>query len=432
MIITLAKANFSANNIGLLNSFSVLTNLGMGTTYEGPSNVVINGTFIGSITLAEGYKYTDVEVLMDGKSISSGIEINGNIIELEITGVKGNLVINVGTTIYNEPVLFRSLEYHATVNNSLAPNAYVANIPYQVPRQNYIEFIDIGVAKQSSKRKAQEAGITINDVSVYAFDADTNKLKEILVDKGTFTTMQSEITGEYVLRIPINKEFAYNCYFGYSNTRNSQGYGLAYYSNSGCYLSGTAFDYDTEYKPSSGAVGIVSWIYGNKQMTMPPDGYTDIVTCALNATSAMAGNCYVGSKTAIVPADQKIDRIDVVVTPGVETINGVNVVAVDANTNELLEYLVTEGMLPAIQDDKHGVRVVRLDNVNKQYSVPVYFLFNAERKNSQGFAMVSSNAPNGILLVDDNGSPAIGSLATDGSTSKSYAVGHIVSVKEAE
>ena len=64
MIITLVKANFSANNIGTLNSFVVLTNLSAGLTYDGPSFIENGSNLFATITVGEFFKLNPQSLML--------------------------------------------------------------------------------------------------------------------------------------------------------------------------------------------------------------------------------------------------------------------------------------------------------------------------------------------------------------------------------
>lgn len=99
MIITLVKANFSASNIGILNSFAVLTNLGLGCSYNGPSSIERNGSLNATISISNGYVLNDdgLIITMGGNAVTSGITVNDNTITIDISSVTGNIAITVST-----------------------------------------------------------------------------------------------------------------------------------------------------------------------------------------------------------------------------------------------------------------------------------------------------------------------------------------------
>lgn len=100
MIITLVKADFSANNIGTLSSFNILTNLGSGCTYNGPLYVAKNAALNTSITVSDAYSFdiSKCTITMGGTNINA-FSVSGNVISINIANVTGHLVINVPTTL---------------------------------------------------------------------------------------------------------------------------------------------------------------------------------------------------------------------------------------------------------------------------------------------------------------------------------------------
>lgn len=103
MIITLAKANFSANNIGTLNHFAVLTNLGAGLIYDGPSMIEKNSALVATITAQQGNIIVadEVVITIGGVVITDGITITNSKIEINIPSVTGAILINVGAKQHN-------------------------------------------------------------------------------------------------------------------------------------------------------------------------------------------------------------------------------------------------------------------------------------------------------------------------------------------
>ena len=97
MIITLVKADFRANNIGTLSSFSVLTNILGGAVYTGPAAVKRGESLSASITIADGSELLQMNVMMGG-SIFTDYTIDNNTITLNIPAVTGVVVINVVAT----------------------------------------------------------------------------------------------------------------------------------------------------------------------------------------------------------------------------------------------------------------------------------------------------------------------------------------------
>ena len=97
MIITLVKADFSANNIGQLSSFSVLTNILGGAIYTGPSSVKRGEGLNATITFADGSELLQMNVMMGG-SIFTDYTIENNTINLNIPEVTGIVVINIVAT----------------------------------------------------------------------------------------------------------------------------------------------------------------------------------------------------------------------------------------------------------------------------------------------------------------------------------------------
>jgi hypothetical protein len=127
MIITLVKADFSANNIGTLSSFNVLTNLGKGCVYNGPTSVERNGSLSAIITISNAYVLNgEVLVKMGSTVLSSGVTINGNTITLTISNIDGNISITVPTKAIagetpEEPVVIDPRAGHPKASGATMP-----------------------------------------------------------------------------------------------------------------------------------------------------------------------------------------------------------------------------------------------------------------------------------------------------------------------
>lgn len=96
MIITLVKADFSANNIGTLDSFAVLTNI-LNATYSGPTSVAKGEAFTATITAHDGYSITKFTISMGGTVLTDAYTISGNVATINIPEVTGIIVINMAT-----------------------------------------------------------------------------------------------------------------------------------------------------------------------------------------------------------------------------------------------------------------------------------------------------------------------------------------------
>lgn len=99
MIITLKGADFSANYIGTLDTWSIVTTLGGGATYNGVQFVDRDAEFSGTVTLADGYEIgaAGVTVTMGGTPLTNAVTISGNTITISIASVTGTVYISVPT-----------------------------------------------------------------------------------------------------------------------------------------------------------------------------------------------------------------------------------------------------------------------------------------------------------------------------------------------
>lgn len=99
MIITLVKADFSANNIGTVDAWMVNRTLGVGASYEGVNSVAKGEPFTAIINLATGYTVADggVVITMGGIPMGDAVTINGQTITITIAKVTGNILITALT-----------------------------------------------------------------------------------------------------------------------------------------------------------------------------------------------------------------------------------------------------------------------------------------------------------------------------------------------
>lgn len=103
MIITLAKADFSKNNIGVLNSFVVLTDLAAGLVYNGVTAPEKNQPFSASVAINPGYALDEIVVSMGGVVLEDVCMITSNGVLIEIPSVTGMIVITASSYSTTEP-----------------------------------------------------------------------------------------------------------------------------------------------------------------------------------------------------------------------------------------------------------------------------------------------------------------------------------------
>lgn len=105
MIITLAKADFSKNNIGVLNSFVVLTDLAAGLVYNGVTAPEKNQPFSANIAINPGYALDEIIVSMGGVILEDACMITSNGVLIEIPSVTGMIVITASSYSTTEPAI---------------------------------------------------------------------------------------------------------------------------------------------------------------------------------------------------------------------------------------------------------------------------------------------------------------------------------------
>lgn len=173
MIITLKGADFSANKIGTLTTWSVFTTLGGGASYSGASLVNRGAAFSGTVTIAEGYELgsAGVTVMMGGEDVTStAAAINGSTITISIAAVTGTLYISVPTvnTSTGEEDPTTTVWYQNATNDGTAnlandsggtgPYHYHNNVNYVGKPINALRF-------KASKEGTLTYGTTNNTVS---------------------------------------------------------------------------------------------------------------------------------------------------------------------------------------------------------------------------------------------------------------------------
>lgn len=461
MIITLTKADFSSCKIGTLTTFNVRKSTTIGATVNIIKTSVeragySSATTIATIVLDEAnYEGHAIKVMMGSTDVSSWYSV-GNVIVPANTPITSNITISVSATAINtgggevvnpeEPgtgggsgsgtpetpsdaILLNVNNKTMAKYSRLNVNAYVANMKQIMPKNTIISHIDIALADNTSTDNANAVTSTasLKELSVYVFNAETNLMIETIIDSEPVTSFYSEEFGKHAVRAIINKRYDVPVYFGYDNVQatSTNSIGCAYYSEAGNYLSGTAFDPNTPLSPTSSSVAVLCAIYG-ELASADNSNYTKIVSYSLDAASTCAANCWVAATKQTIPANTNIGKVAVLAKGDV---SGFNMAVVNAETNTLVEYLVTEQSQPSVYSDDAGANVIEFET-DKTYTYPVYLIFNAERPtSSNGIQMKSGGVPSGlgILYVDDvegtMGSPEVGYVFTP---SSHYAIGHII------
>lgn len=95
MILYVKGADFSSANIGTLNTFTVIKNIGAGATFTIPDTVKKNSSVNWTITLDEGYTFGNVSIMMGYTKVEP--TINENVMSIVIGNVTSNLTITVAT-----------------------------------------------------------------------------------------------------------------------------------------------------------------------------------------------------------------------------------------------------------------------------------------------------------------------------------------------
>lgn len=206
MIITLAKADFSKNNIGVLNSFVVLTDLAAGLVYNGVTAPEKNQPFSASVAINPGYALDEIVVSMGGVILEDVCMITSNGVLIEIPSVTGMIVITASSYSTTEPATI-TYNYVDTEGNVL--------------RAAKSESATKGVTREfSTTGTPWVAGYEIASVSpenaVIKSDIDVNYVYDVHPDMDE---------GEIMLAVNVLNfpDLNANCYLsGYTATDNKQ------------------------------------------------------------------------------------------------------------------------------------------------------------------------------------------------------------------
>lgn len=95
MIITINGADFSAANIGTLNTYSVYAYIGSGAIYNIPNYVLVNSNINWTISLKNGYSFGEYSITMGDTLITPTVV--DNTMQITINNVIDNIVITIAT-----------------------------------------------------------------------------------------------------------------------------------------------------------------------------------------------------------------------------------------------------------------------------------------------------------------------------------------------
>lgn len=193
MIITLKGADFSASNIGTLNTWRITRSLGTGATYEGVTSVNKGASFTATVTIAEGYELgtAGVTVTMGGTVISVAT-VNENVITISIAEVTGNVVIkvptvNIATGEEEEPEV-PELPSTLTLYKTVGDNGLFI--------MNYQGTFSIAANNSSTTGKFQMIGV---DVSNYVGKTLKITSTQYVIDGAMYSFFTNALAGGFAL-----------------------------------------------------------------------------------------------------------------------------------------------------------------------------------------------------------------------------------------
>lgn len=106
MILTIKGADFSAANIGTLNTVSIRKVIGRGVVHSIPNFVEKGSSVNWTITLNEDYEFGSYTITMGGEVVNAVVD--GGVMTISIANVTGAISISVATTyvgVEDEPVI---------------------------------------------------------------------------------------------------------------------------------------------------------------------------------------------------------------------------------------------------------------------------------------------------------------------------------------
>ena len=178
MILTIKGADFSAANIGTLNTVSIRKVIGRGVVHSIPNFVEKGSSVNWTITLNEDYEFGSYTITMGGEIVNAVVD--GSVMTISIANVTGAISISVATTYVGvaEPEqpdemvdvqLFMN-NYNSSISVKGLGNAYVANMKQIIPANKNIKYLDLVINERKD--------VVIEGVNVWVFDAETNTMIE--------------------------------------------------------------------------------------------------------------------------------------------------------------------------------------------------------------------------------------------------------------
>ena len=154
MILTIKGADFSAANIGTLNTVSIRKVIGRGLTHSIPNFVEKGSSVNWTLTLGENYEFGSYTVTMGSETITPTVD--GSVMTISIANVTGAISISVATT------------YVGTEEEPVVP---VVPTVYKTNKTLGIQLLEFGDFKFQTNATTQSSGylcqVVAADVSNY-------------------------------------------------------------------------------------------------------------------------------------------------------------------------------------------------------------------------------------------------------------------------
>ena len=212
MIITLKTADFSISNIGTLNSWNIVSSVGIGATYTGTNNVAANTPLHATVLLLDGYEIapTGITVSMNGVQLPEAVTIDGQVITIYIASVTGTVYIDVPTVNVSGGatgvVLVNDFANASLGGGSYGAGGLMFGTQTKIAPNTFISRIDL-IACAGSAYSNPTAPITTGEITIYEI-GENGLIKSILAQVSSATSEESktsETYGKHIYSIEVGK-----------------------------------------------------------------------------------------------------------------------------------------------------------------------------------------------------------------------------------
>jgi hypothetical protein len=205
------KADFSENNIGLLDTYSIKVH-GTGLASEDLASTIKKDTVLtGTLTLNSGFTTSDIKVTMRGTDITSQCTItaSGSTVTITTPAVTGKIEILVGETTIVGPtgaVLLDDVTGVTLGGGSYGAGGIMFGLQTNFAARTYVSHVDLLACKGATYSNPTEP-ITTGAIVIYRVDSSGKIMEELArVESSTsFVSEEPETSGSHIYRIPVEK-----------------------------------------------------------------------------------------------------------------------------------------------------------------------------------------------------------------------------------